>query len=58
MPVRWWLNAPLGERRSDGVRLYFGEFDENQREASPGLLDRLSPQARNSSFIARSVAKT
>jgi hypothetical protein len=34
------------EREGDGARLYFGEFDENLREASPGLLDRLSPQAR------------
>jgi hypothetical protein len=35
------------EREGDGsVRLYFGEFDENLREASPGLLDRLSPQAK------------
>jgi len=34
------------EREGDGLRLYFGEFDENLREASPGLLDRLSPQAK------------
>src|SRR5882757_1067721 len=34
------------ERQGDGLRLYFGEFDENLREASPGLLDRLSPQAK------------
>lgn len=34
------------EREGDGVRLYFGEFDENLREASPGLLDRLNPQAK------------
>lgn len=29
----------------DGARLYFGEFGENLREASPGSLDRLQPQA-------------
>ena len=34
------------EREGDGVRLYFGEFDENLREASPGLLDRLKPEAK------------
>src|SRR3981189_855409 len=34
------------ERQGDGLRLYFGEFEENLREASPGLLDRLSPQAK------------
>lgn len=34
------------ERQADGLQLYFGEFDENLREASPGLLDRLNPQAR------------
>ncbi len=33
-----WLEA-----EADGARLYFGEFDENLREASPGLLDRLTP---------------
>jgi hypothetical protein len=26
-----------------GAKLYFGEFDENLREASPGLLDRFKP---------------
>ncbi|HEY4170947.1 MAG TPA: DUF4198 domain-containing protein [Reyranella sp.] len=26
-----------------GARIYFGEFDENLREASPGLLDRFKP---------------
>lgn len=31
------------EPESDGARLYFGEFEENLREASPGLLDRLMP---------------
>jgi len=35
------------ERDADGIRIYFGEFDENLREASPGLLDRLNPQARS-----------
>ena len=30
----------------EGARLYFGEFGENLREASPGSLDRLQPQAR------------
>jgi hypothetical protein len=34
------------EREGDGARLFFGEFDENLREASPGLLDRLNPQAK------------
>jgi hypothetical protein len=28
------------------VRLYFGEFGDNLREASPGALDRLQPQAK------------
>lgn len=31
------------ERDGEGMRIYYGEFDENLREASPGLLDRLSP---------------
>src|SRR5437016_593550 len=31
------------EPGADGARLYFGEFEENLREASPGLLDRLTP---------------
>jgi len=34
------------ERDGDNVRIYFGEFDENLREASPGLLDRLTPKAK------------
>src|SRR4051794_906400 len=34
------------EPEGDGARIYFGEFDENLREASPGLLDRLNPQAK------------
>ncbi len=34
------------ERVGDGARLYFGEFDENLREGSPGLLDRLKPEAK------------
>lgn len=29
-----------------GAKLYFGEFNENLREASPGALDRLQPQAK------------
>jgi hypothetical protein len=33
-----WLE-PDGQ----GAKLYFGEFDENLREASPGLLDRFKP---------------
>jgi hypothetical protein len=33
-----WLEAD-----GQGVKLYFGEFDENLREASPGLLDRFKP---------------
>ena len=31
------------ESDGQGARLYFGEFDENLREASPGLLDRFKP---------------
>ena len=31
------------EPEADGARLYYGEFEENLREASPGLLDRLTP---------------
>ncbi len=33
-----WLEAD-----GQGTRLYFGEFGENLREASPGLLDRFTP---------------
>jgi uncharacterized GH25 family protein len=33
-----WLDAD-----GQGARLYFGEFGENLREASPGLLDRFKP---------------
>lgn len=33
-----WLEAD-----GEGAKLYFGEFGENLREASPGLLDRFSP---------------
>ena len=29
-----------------GAKVYFGEFGENLREASPGSLDKLSPQAK------------
>ncbi len=29
-----------------GAKVYFGEFGENLREASPGTLDKLSPQAK------------
>lgn len=37
-----WLEPDEG-----GARLFYGEFDENLREASPGLLDRLAtPQAK------------
>ena len=32
-------SRPTGQ----GAKLYFGEFDENLREASPGLLDRFTP---------------
>ena len=28
------------------ARIYFGEFGENLREASPGALDKLQPQAK------------
>lgn len=34
------------EHEGDGARIFFGEFDENLREGSPGLLDRLKPEAR------------
>jgi len=34
------------EREGDGARIFYGEFDENLREASPGLLDRLKPEAK------------
>lgn len=34
------------EVEGQGARLYFGEFGENLREASPGSLDKLQPQAR------------
>jgi hypothetical protein len=34
------------EREGDGAHIYFGEFDENLREGSPGLLDRLKPEAK------------
>ncbi len=37
-----WLEAD-GQALSQGAKLYFGEFDENLREASPGLLDRFKP---------------
>src|SRR5579862_756313 len=33
-----WLEPDEG-----GAKLYYGEFGENLREASPGLLDRLTP---------------
>ena len=29
-----------------GAKIYFGEFGENLREASPGALDKLQPQAK------------
>jgi hypothetical protein len=31
------------EPAEDGGQVYYGEFEENLREASPGLLDRLTP---------------
>src|ERR1700755_2081391 len=31
------------EPETDGARVYYGEFEENLREASPGLLDRPTP---------------
>ena len=34
------------EREGDGARIYFGEFDENLREGSLGLFDRLKPEAK------------
>lgn len=36
-----WLE-PDGQQ----VRLYFGEFGENLREASPGMLDKIEPQVK------------
>ena len=37
------------ERDGDAVQLYFGEFGENLREVSPGLLDKLEPKASTAS---------
>lgn len=34
------------EQDGDKAVLYFGEFHENLREASPGLLDRIEPKAQ------------
>lgn len=34
------------EPEGQGMQLSFGEFGENLRETSPGLLDRLQPQAK------------
>lgn len=34
------------EQDGDKAVLYFGEFNENLREASPGMLDRIVPKAR------------
>jgi uncharacterized GH25 family protein len=36
-----WIEAD-----SSGAKIYFGEFGENLREASPGTLDKLEPKAR------------
>ena len=41
------------EREGDGARIFFGEFDENLREASPGLLDRLNPRPRSRAATSR-----
>jgi uncharacterized GH25 family protein len=38
-----WAHFLWIEPEADGAQLYFGEFEENLREASPGLLDRLTP---------------
>lgn len=35
-----------------GYQLYFGEFDENLREGSPGLLDRFEPLPAAKAFTA------
>lgn len=35
-----------------GYQLYFGEFDENLREGSPGLLDRFEPLPAAKAFAA------
>lgn len=35
-----------------GIQLYFGEFDENLREGSPGLLDRFEPLPAAKAFGA------
>lgn len=36
-----WIEADDG-----GAKIFFGEFGENLREASPGTLDKLEPKAR------------
>jgi hypothetical protein len=40
------------ERGAGGFELCFGEFDENLREGSPGLLDRLNPPPAAKAFAA------
>lgn len=46
-----WLEARDGK-----VRLFFGEFGENLREESPGLLDKLEPGAKSVAAGATSAA--
>ena len=49
-----WLEPDEG-----GAKLYYGEFGENLREASPGLLDRLTPLPEaKAGAIAFKVEKT
>lgn len=44
------------EQDANGARLFFGEYGENLREASPGLLDKFGkPQARKAGPGAASV---
>jgi len=38
-----WAHALSIEPDGAGFQLFYGEFDENLREGSPGLLDRLEP---------------
>ena len=38
-----WAHALWIEPEGAGFQLFYGEFDDNLREGSPGLLDRLEP---------------
>ena len=39
-----------------GFELYFGEFDENLREGSPGLLDRFNPPPAAKAFTVNGLS--